>query len=111
MPVRIQIDPNRCAARVMGAWEKQLYALSGQVLQDCNEYCKVDNHGLIDSSEAASQLSKGLLVWDTLYAKRQYWEIQTSLTRGRVWKWCEAAKRKRKEIWRRQGEEGMRKYL
>lgn len=111
MPIRIKIDPNRCAAKVMGAWDKQLYALSGQILQDCNRYCKEDSNTLISSSYAASELGKGRLVWDTKYAKRQYFEIKTSLTPGRTWKWCETAKRKFKEIWRKQAEKGLRDNL
>lgn len=111
MPIRINIDAERCAAKVTGAWEKQLYALSGQILQDCNEFCKEDHRTLILSSGPASRLKEGVLVWDTKYAKRQYWDIQTSLTPGRTWKWCETAKKKYRERWRKQAEKGLRDNL
>lgn len=111
MPVRINIDPNQIEAKVQGAFNKGLYALSGQILQDCNEFCKEDQHTLIDSSIASSILAEGKLVWDTAYAKRQYWEIKTSLTPGRTWKWCEAAKRKYKHRWERQAEKAVRDNL
>lgn len=111
MPVRIKIDPNQCAAKVSGAWEKGLYILSAQVLNDCNQYCKVDQNTLISSSYAHSDLRGGRLIWQTPYARRQYWAIKTSLTPGRTWKWCETAKRKYKSDWQRLAEKGLRGNL
>ena len=111
MPVRINIDPNQCAAKVEGAWQKGLFALSSQVLADCNQYVKRDKGTLESSSYAHSQLGEGRLIWQTPYAKRQYWEIQTSLTPGRTWKWCETAKRKCKDTWRRIAEKALRENL
>ena len=111
MPVRIQIDSNKVGARVIGAWDKSLTPLSSQILGDCNQYVKVDQHTLESSSYAASQLSKGKLIWDTPYAKRQYWEIKTSLTPGRTWKWCHTAKRKHKGDWQKLAEKLLRSNL
>ena len=111
MPVKINIDPNQIAAKVQGAFNKGLYALSAQILADCNEFCKEDQHTLIDSSLEQSKLGEGKLIWDTEYAKRQYWEIKTSLTPGRTWKWCETAKRKHKDTWRRIAEKALRENL
>ena len=100
MPVKIMIDPAKVGARVIGVFNNEvLPELSEEVLADCNEYCKEDTHALIDSSLAHSQPEKGLLIWETPYAKRQYWSIRTSLTPGRTWKWCETAKRKCKNAW------------
>ena len=111
MPVKINIDQNQVAAKVQGAWDKGLYTLSGQVLGDCNEYCKEDTGALISSSLAHSKLSEGKLIWQTPYARRQYWSIRTSLTPGRTWKWCETAKRKCKNVWDRIAEKGLRENL
>lgn len=111
MPVKININPNEVSAKVQGAWDKGLFALSSQILADCNEYCKEDTHALIDSSEEFSRLKEGKLIWDTAYAKRQYWAIQTSLTPGRTWKWCETAKRKYKRVWNRIAEKGLKENL
>ena len=111
MPVKISIDPNQCAAKVHGAWDKGLFILSSQVLGDCNQFVKVDQHTLESSSYAASRLSEGKLVWNTPYAKRQYWEIKTSLTPGRTWKWCETAKRKFKADWQKLAERLLRSNL
>lgn len=111
MPVRITFDKTQCAEKVEGAWNKGLYALSSQILADCNQFCKEDTHALIDSSLAQSKLSDGKLIWQTPYARRQYWEIQTSLTPGRTWKWCETAKSKFKQVWGRIAEKGLRDNL
>ena len=111
MAIQIRIDPNQVEARIKGAWEKGLYALSSEILADCNEYCKEDNHTLIDSSLAHSKPEIGRLVWDTLYAKRQYWAIRTSLTPGRTWKWCETAKRKHKARWQKLAERILKENL
>ena len=111
MPVRIEISQSKVEAKVKGAWDKGLYVLSSQVLNDCNQYVKVDQHTMESSSYAASQLSEGKLIWDTPYAKRQYWAIQTSLTPGRTWKWCETAKRKCKATWQKLAEKLLRENL
>ena len=101
MPVKIKINPGNVSAHVMGAWNKGLYILSNEILADCNEYCKEDRQTLIKSSYIHSRRSEGKLIWQTAYARRQYWGIRTSLTPGRTWKWCETAKRKHLKEWQR----------
>lgn len=104
--MKIKISKAQVKAKIDGAWQKSLFALSSEILADCNEYVKRDQNTLRDSSLTASQLGKGILVWDTPYAKRQYWEIKTALTPGTTWKWCEAAKRKNKDTWQRKAQRG-----
>ena len=111
MPVKININPNQVGATVMTAWQRGLYALSNEILADCNEYCKEDQSTLIMSSLSHSRPQEGKLIWETPYAKRQYWEIKTSLTPGRTWKWCETAKRKQGARWKRLAERGLRENL
>ena len=111
MPVKINISSQHVETKVMTAWNKGLAALSEEILADCNEYCKEDQHTLIDSSLVHSKPDQGKLIWETPYAKRQYWEIKTSLTPGRTWKWCETAKRKNKSRWQRLAEQGLRDNL
>ncbi len=111
MPVTIKFDMYQCAAKVEGAWNKGLYVLSSQILGDCNQYVKIDRHTLESSSYVASQLDKGRLVWNTPYARRQYWEIRTSLTPGRTWKWCETAKKKHRGDWQKLAEKLLRGNL
>ena len=111
MPIKIYIDREKCGARVKSAWEKGLYALSSQILGGCNQYVKIDSHTLEASSYDHSILAEGKLIWETKYAKRQYWEIETSLTPGRTWKWCETAKAKHLDDWTMIAEKGLREYL
>ena len=111
MPVRINIDPNQCAAKVEGAWKKGLFALASHILGECNQYVKYQHGTRESSSYSHSKLGEGKLIWATKYAKRQYWEIKTSLTPGRTWKWCETAKRKHKDTWRRIAEKALRENL
>ena len=111
MPIKIQISPNQVEAKVKAAWDKGLYALSSEILADCNEYCKEDTGMLIASSNTHSLPQEGKLIWQTPYAKRQYWAIRTSLRPGRTWKWCETAKRNHKDRWKQKAEEGLRDNL
>ena len=111
MPIKIRIDPNQVGQKIMTAWKEGLAALSEEILADCNEYCKEDQGTLIASSIAHSIPKEGKLIWETPYAKRQYWAIQTSLTPGRTWKWCETAKKKHKERWQKLAEMGIKARL
>ena len=111
MPVKIYISSQQVKTKVETAWKNNLAALSEEILADCNEYCKEDQHTLIDSSLAHSQPQQGKLIWETPYAKRQYWAIKTSLTPGRTWKWCETAKRKWLSKWKQKAEEGLKNKL
>lgn len=111
MPIKLKIDADKIGTKVTGAWKESLFPLSSQILGDCNQYVKVDQHSLESSSYVASDLHNGKLVWDTPYAKRQYWEIKTSLTPGRTWKWCETAKRKHKDDWQKLAERLLRENL
>ena len=111
MPVRINVNSRQITGKVTNAWQKGLYALTARVREDCNLYCKEGQHTLIDSSYEHSKLDEGLVIWQTPYARRQYWEIKTSLTPGRTWKWCEKAKKKFKKDWQRMAEKGLRDNL
>ena len=111
MPVKIQISETAVEGKVLSAWQKGLATLSEEILADCNECCKLDTGNLIESSNTHSQLTEGKLIWQTPYARRQYWSIQTSYAPGRTWKWCETAKRRWLSRWKLKAEEGLRKYL
>lgn len=53
--------------------EKARYLLSSQILADANRHARMDTGELIRSSQRASNLTKGELVWDTDYAKKVYY--------------------------------------
>ena len=114
MPVKIQFDKSRCVTRITNSFNTGLGMLSGEILNDCNQYCKRGKGMLIASSYIHSQLDKGLLIWQTPYAKRQYWEIKTAYTDvnpNATWKWCEVAKRVCQNKWERQAQRLMEMNL
>ena len=105
--VDIKIDPKRVVARVDRAWQKALGPLSEEILNDCNQYCKMDTGFLIMSSMLNSVPEEGKLVWRTPYARRQYWEIRTAykdVNPQASWKWCEVAKQNHLERWKVQAQ-------
>jgi hypothetical protein len=111
MPVKIIMNRHNVETRVEYAFKKGMGVLANEILNDCNQYCKMDSGNLIASSYIHSKLDEGKLIWQTPYARRQYWEIKTSLTPGRTWKWCETAKRKHIEQWKRQAQRALEMNL
>ena len=102
MPVKISINVPNVEAKVKGAWDETLPLLSEEILADCNEYCKKDKGALRDSSLIHSIPKEGKLVWQTPYARRQYWEIETASkdsNENATWKWCHVAKANKLKEW------------
>lgn len=114
MSVKIEINGDRIAAKIDNNWKSGLEMLSSQILRDCNEFCKMDTGMLIMSSYIHSRLKEGLLIWNTPYAARQYYEIKTANTQGgnpnATWRWCEVAKQRYQARWVRQAQAIMRLY-
>ena len=113
MSVRININDNRIQAKIDAAWESGLEMLSSEILRDCNKYCKQDQGYLIMSSYIHSDLKHGRLVWQTPYAARQYYEIQTAykdVNPNATWRWCEVARNNYLDKWARQAQAITRYY-
>lgn len=113
MAVRIEINENTIRARIDNAWSSGLEMLSSQILRDCNMYCKEDTGMLIMSSYIHSRLKEGLLIWQTPYAARQYYEIPTAykdVNPQASWRWCEVAKQNHLAEWGRQAQAITRLY-
>lgn len=107
MPVKIIFSREKVETRIKYAFGAGMGMLANEILNDCNQYCKEDTGMLIASSYIHSQLDDGRLIWQTPYARRQYWEIRTAHTDVNpkaTWKWCEAAKKARLPIWERQAQ-------
>lgn len=114
MPVKINIPKGAVVAKVEKAFKAGLPQLSEEILNDCNQYCKEDTGMLIASSLVHSRPQEGKLIWQTPYARRQYWEIRTAYTDvnpSATWKWCEVAKRLHKDQWQRQAQRLMEMNL
>lgn len=114
MPVKINIDQHKVQVRVETAWKNGLEMLSTEILNDCNQYCKEDTGALILSSYIHSKLDQGLLIWQTPYARRQYWEIKTAykdVNSNATMKWAHYAKTKHCKQWERQAQIALKKFL
>jgi hypothetical protein len=113
MAVRIEINENSIKAKIDNTWETGREMLCSQILRDCNLYCKEDTGMLIMSSLIHSRLKQGLLIWNTAYAARQYYEIPTAyhnVNSNATWRWAEYAKSLHSADWGRQAQEIMRRY-
>lgn len=107
MAVKINISPAKIEAKIQANVDRNMALLSSEILGDCNKYAKEDTGMLIASSYVHSELDKGKLIWQTPYARRQYWEIQTANkypNPNASWKWCEVAKVRHKSQWERQAQ-------
>lgn len=115
MPVKVFINRHNVEVRVEYAFKHGMGVLSNEILNDCNQYCKMDTGDLIASSYIHSKLDEGKLIWQTPYARRQYWEIRTAITDNgnpkATWKWCEAAKKAHLKQWERQAQIALRENL
>lgn len=100
----IKIDKSAVVARIMGQWGKALPVLTEEILNDCNEYVKWEQGDLAQSSYTHSDFKQGIMRWQKPYARRQYWEIKTSLSDNpkRTWKWVHVAKSELQSKWVRQ---------
>lgn len=111
MAVYVRISPDQVKVKIDDAWKSTLEILSGEILNDCNEYCKEDSGILKASAMIHSDLPNGRLIWQTPYARRQYYEIQTAykdVNPKATWKWCEVAKEKHQEEWAKKAQRLMR---
>lgn len=105
--MKMTISKAQVQARITDAWKEGLFALTTEILADCNEYCKRSpEHTMRDSSLIASRPGEGLIVWDTPYARRQYWEIQAARTPGTTWRWMETAKKRHFATWQKKAQRG-----
>lgn len=105
--MKVNINLHKVEAKVDNAFKESLPLLSEIVLQDCNEFCKEDTGALIASSLTHSRPKDGQLIWQTPYARRQYWEIRTAYTDvnpNASWKWCEVAMSRYFDRWQRQAQ-------
>lgn len=115
MGVKVTIDRSRVAARINTAKETMIPAVAEQALADCNYFARRDQGTMIQSSETASDLKKGELVWDTPYAKKAYYTGTPSkdVNPNASLMWCEKAKNTYVKDWQAIGQtkftEGMDK--
>lgn len=73
--VDVTFNPNvpNIKAKIEAGEQAMVIAVTEAVIQYGNDYVKVDQGTLRDSALTASKPKDGLAIWDTDYAKRQYY--------------------------------------
>lgn len=101
MTMTITFDPETVLRRERERWRQALPSLAAQVLADCNRYARDDTGALIRSSQSASRLAEGKLIWRTPYARRVYYTGAPSPARNpeASLRWCEKAKALHAAAW------------
>ena len=82
--------------------ERAQYALDNQVLRDTDAYVPFAQGALSKSAFIASDIGKGIIAWQTPYAKVQYYSRpnkSTGIHAKATVKWFEAAKSANKTRW------------
>lgn len=104
MATIIHFDQSAIVARIDKRFKTVLPILTEEILNDCNQYVKWDTGMLAQSSYIHTDFKNGIMRWQTPYARRQYWEIQTNLSGDpkRTWKWVHMAKGQLMDKWTRQ---------
>lgn len=96
MGAKIKIDFTGVHKKVNNKRERINHAVGQQVLKDSNYYAPQDTSALINSSIIASNISEGIIAWDTPYARKLYWNPQYDFSKDKnpnaQGKWFEVAK-------------------
>ena len=99
---------------LVNAMGKALFAAREQILTDCNYFVKVDQGILRDSAYTTMTGPMTLAcVWDTPYAKRQYYTgtPSTDVNVNASLEWAQKAADTYKDDWRRILEKGLGENL
>ena len=113
MAVKMNISGDKIKYKIDRTIKNGMGMLASEILRDCNKYCKEDTGMLIMSSFIHSRLDEGLLIWQTPYAARQYYEIPTAyhdVNSNATWHWCEVAKNNHRDRWAKQAQAIVRLY-
>lgn len=91
------------------------FVLDNAVIKDSNYYIPTDEHYLEKSVFLHSNPGSGLIMWQTPYARRLYYNPKYNFSKdvnpNARGLWFEAAKSEKKESWIRQGEEATRSKI
>lgn len=114
MQVKVNINPTQIGQKIEKAWEKARGQVFEEIMNDSNQYVKVDSHTLEGSVLDHSKPRDGLIIWQTPYAKRQYWEIRTANkdeNSKATWRWFEFAKSQHLNKWVRKIDKAVKENL
>lgn len=103
--VRADFDDAAAKARISAAVHRAQMKLDQQVIADSNYYVPKKTSTLEKSAQIKTVIGSGLVVWQTPYARAQYYGVSfdhsKQLNPNACAKWFEAAKARKMEQWRK----------
>lgn len=103
--VKANFDDAEARKRIGAAVHRAQMRLDQQVLTDSNYFCPLKTGTLQKSAVIGTVIGSGLLVWNTPYARRQYYGVDFDRSKdpnpNACAKWFEAAKARKLEQWRK----------
>lgn len=102
MSVTVEFDRARVAQELKSRIDKVQPILDARVLADSNYYCPEDTSNLIKSGIFGTKIGSGHVIWDSPYAKSQYYDHPHKSHQknpNACMKWFEAAKAKCYKLW------------
>lgn len=81
--ISVNTDLRELESRVVTATERAQYLFDEQVLKDSNYYIPMDTQALERSGITNSKLGDGLLIWNTPYARKQYYGIDHNFSKDK----------------------------
>ena len=101
--MEVHIDPEKILRSREGNFKKAQIVLSESVIADTDPYVPYLHGPLSKSAQTASDVENGKIVYDQVYAKRQYEGETFDFTKDRhpqaTHHWFEVAKRQCLELW------------
>lgn len=113
MKVTVTHDRAAISRKLETAAGKAVAVLAEQALKDSNYYCRQDQGTLISSSQTASNPEKGVIAWDTPYAKRVYYTGTPSKDKNKNAElmWVEKARAAHKADWQAIAQKALREGM
>lgn len=111
--VKVFLDKGKVKDRIKDAIPFVNQAMSQQALKDSNFYARQQTSELIESSLRASDFQKGLLVWNTKYARKMYYvgRPRTDVNPNASKMWAHKARAEHGEEWEKIGQEEFKKRV
>ena len=111
--MRVTLNVNAVKEKIENASKKAVFIVAQQALKDCNYYCKQDTSELINSSIIHSDFENGKLIWQTPYARYQYYLDNTrkDINPNACKMWAHVAHAKYKKEWFDMMEKAFRSFV
>lgn len=101
--VRFEFDPSQIYKKFHGGKDAAQYALDSAVIKDTEPFVPMDSGALKDSGTTGSQPGTGKVIYNMVYARKQYYGENFKFSRAKhpkaTYKWFEQSKALYKEQW------------